>query len=108
MATKHMLFVASQPCIISGYQGEYVVGHHLLRAESVKGVGRKNSDMWLVPLHSALHDALHRNGDEVWFFVNYGLAYEDVKDRALYLASISPDPKIRQLVKQQLGKCNEF
>jgi hypothetical protein len=103
MASVHMLFVASQPCIISGYQGEYGVGHHLLRSEPTKGIARKQSDIWIVPLHSTLHDALHKNGNEIAFFANHGLDYDDVKERALYLASISPDPKIRKLAKEYLN-----
>ncbi len=106
MASKHMLFVASQPCIVSGYQGEYCVGHHLLRSGG-HGMGKKSSDIWIVPLHSSLHDALHKNGNEIWFFVNHGLAYDDVKERALYLASISPDPKIKKAAKEYMEKENE-
>lgn len=106
MASKHMLFVASEPCIISGYQGKYGVGHHLLRNEPTKGIARKQSDIWIIPLHSTLHDALHKNGNEIVFFANHGLDYKAVKSEALRLAISSPDPKIRKTAKEYLEKEN--
>lgn len=94
----HRKFVASQPCLITGYQGECGVGHHLLRVEAIKGIARKVCDKWMVPLHSTIHDALHKNGDEVVFFANHGLDYDFVKSRAIELAMQSPDKKIRAAV----------
>lgn len=101
MASKHMLFVASEPCIISGYQGEYGIGHHLLRTGE-HCMSKKSSDIWIIPLHSTLHDALHKNGNEVAFFANHGLDYEAVKSEGLRLALNSPDPKIRKAAKEYL------
>jgi len=93
---KHRDFVASQPCIVTGYQGERVVAHHLLRVPG-KGMGTKSCDSWTVPLESSVHDALHRNGNEVEFFKNRWLDYERVKECARELARMSPDIKIRKL-----------
>lgn len=89
---KHRKFVAGLPCLISG-NTEGVQAHHLLRVEG-KAMGTKACDRWLIPLHHTIHDALHKNGNEVVFFANHGLDYETVKDAAIYYASISPDKRI--------------
>lgn len=92
---KHREFVASEPCMITGYT-HGVQAHHLLRVEG-KGMGTKSCDRWCVPLHYTIHDALHKNGNEVVFFANHGWHYEDVKGIALALAQGSPDKKIRDV-----------
>lgn len=97
---KHRKFVAGQPCIISGYQGECGIAHHLLRAESIKGTSKKSCDRWCVPLHSTIHDALHKNGNEVAFFANHGLDYEAVKQIARDLSNRSPDGRIREICSE--------
>jgi hypothetical protein len=70
-----------------------------LRVEPIKGTGYKNDDMWCVPLHSTIHEALHKNGDEELFFTNHGLNYEDVKEIAKNLSHESPDLRIRIAMK---------
>ncbi len=93
---KHLAFVASQPCILSGYWNDTVVPHHLLRAGG-KGMGIKACDSLVVPLTSFMHDALHKNGNEVVFFANRGLDYEAVKQIARDLSNRSPDKRIREI-----------
>jgi len=95
----HRRFVASQPCLITGYQGERGVDHHLMRAEPIKGIARKVCDRWVVPLESSIHDALHKNGNEISFFANHGLSYEAVKAFAMQFAILSPDKRISDAVK---------
>ena len=72
---KHRKFVASQPCVVTGYQGDKGVPHHLMQVDGVKGIGVKSCDMWSIPLHHDIHMALHKNGNEVVFFANHGLDY---------------------------------
>lgn len=91
----HRKFVSEQPCMISGLTIG-VVGHHLLRAGD-HSMGSKACDKWLVPLHWTIHNALHKNGNEIAFFANHGWNYEDVKELAKGLCVISPCNKIRGL-----------
>jgi len=97
---EHREFVIQNPCIVTGYLGEYLVPHHLLRVESVKGTGTKSCDMWCVPLHSTIHDMLHKNGNERVFFINNGRSYEWVIGHACALALRSPDVRIVNKMKQ--------
>ena len=94
---KHRKFVASQPCIITGYQGERGVPHHLMRVDGTKGVGTKSCDRWCIPLEFSIHEALHNNGDEIAFFTNHGMPYERVMLKARCLAQQSPDKRIREI-----------
>ena len=96
---KHRKFVASQPCVVTGYQGDKGVPHHLLRCGDSRGVAMKVCDMWCVPLHHDIHMALHKNGNEVVFFANHGLTYETVMSAAIHYASISPDKRIREAMR---------
>ena len=94
---KHRRFVANKACMLSGLM-DGVQAHHLLRAEG-KGMATKASDIWLVPLHHTLHDALHKNGNEVVFFENHGMDYEYVMDTARICSELSPDKKIREAIR---------
>jgi len=92
---KHRKFVASQPCMITG--STYgVQSHRLLRVEPIKGLSTKSCDSYCVPLHHTIHDALHKNGNEIVFFANHGFDYEVVKDMAEFLSMQSPCDKIRK------------
>ena len=101
---KHRKFITTRACLISGYKTG-VQAHHLMRAEPVKGMGIKLCDKWCIPLHHTIHDALHKAGDEIAFFANHGMDYDDVKQLAGVYASMSPDKRIRDAVK--LGYENE-
>lgn len=90
---KHRKFVASQPCMITGYT-EGVQAHHLLRVGG-KGMGTKTCDSWCIPLRHDHHRGLHEFGDEIAYLELFGVDYEDAKKRAMQLASISPCGKIR-------------
>lgn len=93
-SASHRRFISQQPCIISGRRGDDIHAHHLMEIW-LKGVGRKASDIWCIPLHYTIHDALHKNGNEVAFFANHGLEYEQVKAIAMQFAGNSPDARIR-------------
>lgn len=97
----HRQFVSEQPCMITGAT-HGVQSHHLLRVEG-KGLSTKACDKWVVPLHYTIHDALHKNGNEIVFFANHGWDYEDVKEFAKGLCIISPCNKIRGLYECNTG-----
>jgi hypothetical protein len=98
---KHRKFVASQPCILSGISGDDVHPHHLLRVNSIKGMGLKSCDMWCIPLKAKLHNELHKCGDEIKYLeLKWNGDYEDIKGIALAYAKISPDKKIRDRAQE--------
>lgn len=104
---SHREFVASEPCIITGYQGERGVPHHLLRitkeddGNEAKGTASKSCDRWCVPLEFTMREVLHKYGNEKVFFANHGLDYEAVKQIARDLSNRSPDVRIRKITKEQ-------
>ena len=69
---KHMAFVGSLPCCITG-SDFFVVYHHLLRGTDEKCAGRKSGDNWVIPLTSHVHTALHLNGNETEFLKAEGI-----------------------------------
>ena len=68
---KHLAFVASLPCCITG-QDDGVQAHHLLSV-SEKCMGRRSGDDKTIPLHFQTHTALHRHGDERGFLEGCGI-----------------------------------
>jgi hypothetical protein len=81
---KHLRFVASLPCIVTGSTECHA--HHLLKGTSEKGMGIKAGDDKAVPLDYRVHDLLHRHGDETEFFLQYGIKDPVGIARALYLS----------------------
>jgi hypothetical protein len=59
--TKHLKFVATQPCLVCGRRPSDA--HHL-RFSEPRAIGRKVSDEFTVPLCRSHHRALHNRGDE--------------------------------------------
>ena len=58
--------------------------------------GEKNS----IPLEFFVHEALHKNGNEIVFFQNHGFEYEEVKQIARDLSNKSPDKRIREVADE--------
>jgi hypothetical protein len=77
----HLRFVAGQPCLVCGRQP--CDAHHLRFAQS-RGLGRKVSDEFTVPLCRAHHRELHRTGKESDWWAKAGLEPIDLA-RALWL-----------------------
>ncbi len=94
---KHRKYIASRPCMITGLT-DGVQAHHLLRVEG-KGMGTKACDIWLIPLHHTIHDALHKNGNEIVFFENHGFDYDKVKLTAIEYSESSPDKRICEAMR---------
>lgn len=72
---KHMAFVASLPCCLTGRQGEGVQVHHLLRVPTnERGASKKSGDDWVIPLWHETHSLLHTCGwDERKFLRSHGV-----------------------------------
>jgi hypothetical protein len=79
----HLRFVSSQPCIICGRTP--ADPHHLRFAQS-RGLGRKVSDEWVVPLCRGHHRDVHRHGDERAWWEKAGID-PNVAARRLWLQS---------------------
>ena len=82
---KHLAFVASLPCCITGTP-HGVVCHHLLRGTGEKCGGRKSGDNWAIPLCGNMHAELHADGNETRFLKRWGIDGPALA-KALYEAS---------------------
>ena len=67
---NHLRFVASQSCVVCGRGPSDA--HHIKFAE-LRGMGRKVSDKFTVPLCRLHHRELHRRGDERAWWGNQGI-----------------------------------
>lgn len=95
---KHLEFVASLPSMISGYRGDFIIGHHLLRAGG-KAMGTKACDSLVVPLTHQEHMDLHANGNEIKWFEKHGWSYDRVLRYQNSLVMRSPCPNIRKTLE---------
>jgi hypothetical protein len=66
----HLRFVAAQPCLVCGRTPSDP--HHIKFAEQ-RGMGRKVSDRFTVPICRLHHRELHRRGNERAWWQNYGI-----------------------------------
>ncbi len=66
----HLLFVASQPCLVCGRKPSQA--HHLRFAQP-RAMALKVSDEFTVPLCNIHHDQLHRAGDERAWWARNGI-----------------------------------
>lgn len=89
--STHLKLVAGLPCLVTGIRGSSTA-HHLLRVSDeygrstgAKAMGLKNGDDYSIPLHYKIHDALHRDGDEVGFLARFGITNQCELARGLYL-----------------------
>ena len=81
---RHLAFVASLPCCITG-RTDGVQVHHLLRVPE-KCCGRRSGDNHAIPLHHEKHTALHRDGNEQAYLTTYDIDGPALA-KALYEAS---------------------
>ncbi len=74
MDSRHLANVRLCPCLVCGFDfGDIKIeAHHLLRTEE-RGLSRKSSDRWAVPLSVDCHAALHRAGDEEAYLTAHGI-----------------------------------
>ena len=94
----HVRSVAKKPCLICGRQPSDP--HHLRFAQS-RGLGRKVSDEFTVPLCREHHRELHRSGDEADWWQRQGIDPAPAA-RALWLEG-HPLPETMATASQDLG-----
>jgi hypothetical protein len=71
----HLMFVATQPCVICGRQPSQA--HHLTFCQK-RGLSLKVSDEFTVPLCALHHDGLHRGGPERAWWQTKGIDPEPI------------------------------
>lgn len=91
---KHLKWVATNPCFLTGMRDGAVVGHHLLLCGG-HGIATKEDDSLTLPLTAMMHDKLHRAGDEIEFFKLFNYTYLDVLGFIREMNKQSPCHKIR-------------
>ncbi len=64
MTKKYREYVRTLPCCVSGYVGEEVVPHHIIGSNWLTGkaMGKKGSDLTVIPIRQSLHQELHDSG----------------------------------------------
>ena len=76
MDSRHLANLRLLPCVACGLgllsQKTITQAHHLLRTEE-RGLSRKSSDRWAIPLCARCHQALHAAGDEEAFLAGRGI-----------------------------------
>lgn len=70
MDKGHLANIRLCPCACCGAMG--CDPHHLLRTEE-RGLSRKSSDRWALPLDRRCHLALHAAGDEESYLASKGI-----------------------------------
>lgn len=68
MSGAYLILIRGLPCVICGRLP--VEAHHLLRTGE-RGLSRKSSDRWAIPLCPECHRALHGHGDEEAFLMEF-------------------------------------
>lgn len=81
MSRLHLERVGSLPCLVTGKRDGVHV-HHLLRSipPSERGIGRKASDRYCLPLHWEVHRAVHDSGDDEAYLTERGFDGRAVAD----------------------------
>lgn len=90
----HRAYVASLPCLITGFWNETNIGHHLLKAGG-HSMGSKACDSLTIPLQHFYHDRLHANGNEIAFLANHGWDYLRMLNTLKEINANSPVERIR-------------
>ena len=77
---KYKLYIRSLPCLVSGYDGEEIIYHHV-RFAGHCGQGQKPSDLFCVPLRQLpYHIEVHQMSDKpFWEKHNIDIKMEIIK-----------------------------
>jgi hypothetical protein len=73
---KHLALIRQLPCCLTGRRAPSDPHHLLEGLAHERGVGRKATDRWALPVCRAKHDEIHRMGSrKEWaFFRDHGIA----------------------------------
>ncbi len=61
---KYKEFIRTLPCCVSGYMGDEIDPHHIIGYAHLtgKGMGKKGSELTMIPLRHEYHRLLHDMG----------------------------------------------
>jgi hypothetical protein len=93
--SDHLAFIRSLPCLVTGAKSEAAHVSFTLKiaGKADKGVGKKSSDVYTVPLCHVEHMKQHAHPKgEVGFWAEHGLKKEDVIILCLRLWTHSGSP----------------
>jgi hypothetical protein len=96
---KHLACIRLLPCCVSGKWAPNDPHHLKQHLSHERGVGRRSTDRWAVPLSRVKHDELERLGSrkETAWFQEHGI--EDPLELAAALWAASPDiPRMTKIV----------
>lgn len=104
MSEAHLALIRQLPCAVSGKApaGE---AHHLKSGTGERGMGRRSSDRWAVPLRHFEHMELEAQGSraEVAWFQKHGIADPLALAEALWAASGDLE-RMTKIVQAHRGK----
>lgn len=103
MSEAHRKMVKTLPCLACGKWGPSDP-HHLQRGIPVgeRGVGRKASDQYLIPLCRSCHDAAEAGGDDEAWLVARGYDGRDVA-KSLWTERGDPEAMLRIITRARQG-----
>lgn len=105
MSEKHLSFIRRLPCCASGAAAPSDPHHLKQYLSSERGVGRKSTDRWTVPLSRKMHEELERLGSrrEWEWFKAHGI--EDPLDLANALWHVSGNlEQMRKVLEAHMGR----
>jgi len=106
MSECHLMLIRLLPCCASGRHAPSDP-HHLRQGLShERGVGRKATDKWAVPLSRMMHDDLHRLGSnrELEWFQTHGIADPLELANALWMSTGDLDRMRKVLEAHMRGR----
>lgn len=104
MSKAHLELIRQLPCCVTGTPARSDPHHLLEGLAHERGVARKATDRWAVPLCRAKHDELHRLGSrKEWaWFRDHGI--DDPLELAAALWRVSGDlERMRKVLQAHMG-----
>lgn len=105
MSEAHLVLIRQLPCCASGWRAPSDAHHLRQGLSNERGVGRKATDRWAVPLSRRMHDDLHRLGSrrELEWFQAHGI--EDPLELANALWANTGDlERMRKVLEVHMGR----
>jgi len=96
----HLRFVASQPCLVCGYQP---CDPHHLRFAQPRALGLKVSDEFTVPLCRDHHQQLHQTGNEVAWWHDLDIKPLEIAKKLWVESRAKTSPSADQTTQQQVA-----
>lgn len=105
MSEAHLVLIRRLPCCVSGAAAPSDPHHLKDRLSHERGIGRRATDRWTVPLSRKMHDQLEALGSrrEREWFMQHGI--EDPLELANALWNVSGDlDRMRKVLQAHMGR----